>query len=192
MSPDFEDLVGNDLDPAERARLERVHDLLVAAGPPPDYAPIATPAAEVVELRPRRRAAVVAIAAALAVALFAFGAALSGGSTPSAAPFPGTIPMEGTAAAQSASASLEVLDRDAAGNWPMTFAVEDLAPATSGRPFELWLTRDGKLGALCGSFRTDESGAAVVPMNAPYDFSEYDGWVVVEEGSETPLLTTEA
>jgi len=190
MSPDFEELVGTDLDPAERARLERVHDLLVAAGPPPDHAPIATPAAEVVELRPRRRAAVVAIAAALAVALFAFGAALSGGSTPSAAPFPGTIPMEGTAAAQSASASLEVLDRDAAGNWPMTFAVEDLAPATSGRPFELWLTRDGKLGALCGSFRTDESGAAVVPMNAPYDFSEYDGWVVVEEGSETPLLTT--
>jgi hypothetical protein len=192
MSPDFEELVGNDLDPGERARLERVHDLLVAAGPPPDYAPVATPAAEVVELRPRRRAAVVAIAAALAVALFALGTALSGNSTPSAAPFPGTIAMEGTAAAQSASASLEVLDRDAAGNWPMTFAVQALAPAPSGRPFELWLTRDGKLGALCGSFRTDETGAAVVPMNAPYDFSEYDGWVVVEEGSETPLLTTEA
>lgn len=192
MNPDFEELVGTDLDPGERARLERVHDLLVAAGPPPDYAPpVSVPAAEVVEFRPRRRrAAVVAIAAALAVALFAFGAALSADSTPSAAPFPGTVSMEGTAAAQSASASLEVLDRDAAGNWPMTFAVEDLAPAASGRPFELWLTRDGKLGALCGSFRTDENGAAVVPMNAPYDFSEYNGWVVVEEGSETPLLTT--
>ena len=36
MSPDFDDLVGTDLDPAERARLERVHDLLMAAGPPPD------------------------------------------------------------------------------------------------------------------------------------------------------------
>jgi Anti-sigma-K factor rskA len=191
MSPDFEELVGTDLDPSERARLERVHDLLMAAGPPPDYMPVPTPAAEVVELRPRRRrAALVAIAAALAVALFAFGAALSSNSTPSGAPFPGTIAMEGTAAAQSASASLEVLDRDAAGNWPMTFAVQGLSPAASGRPFELWLTRDGELGALCGSFRTDESGAAVVPMNAPYDFSEYDGWVVVEEGSETPLLTT--
>jgi hypothetical protein len=191
MNPDFEELVGTDLDPAERARLERVHDLLVAAGPPPDYAaPVRLPLAEVVELRPRRRAALVAIAAALAVALFAFGAALSDDSTRSGAPFPGTIAMEGTTAAQSASASLEVLDRDAAGNWPMTFAVEDLAPAASGRPFELWLTRDGKLGALCGSFRTDEKGAAVVPMNAPYDFSEYNGWVVVEEGSETPLLTT--
>ena len=190
MNPDFEELVGTDLDPGERARLERVHELLMAVGPPPDYAPVAPPAAKVIELRPRRRAAVIAIAAALAVALFALGAAISNDSTRSGAPFPGTIAMEGTASAQAASASLKVLDRDAAGNWPMTLAVDDLAPAASGRPFELWLTHDGKLGALCGSFRTDESGAAVVPMNAPYDFSEYDGWVVVEEGSETPLLST--
>jgi hypothetical protein len=189
MSPDFEELVGTDLDPRERARLERVHDLLVAAGPPPDYAPVPVPPAEVVELRPRRRrGAIVAIAAALAIALFALGAALTDTSTGSKAL--GPIAMQGTPAAQSASASLEVRERDAAGNWPMTFSVEGLAPAASGRPFELWLTRDGKLGALCGSFRTDEQGAAVVPMNAPYDFSEYDGWIVVEEGSQTPLLTT--
>jgi hypothetical protein len=190
MSPDFEELVGTDLDRAERARLERVHELLVAAGPPADFTPLAEPAveaeAEIVELRPRRRrGALVAIAAALAVALFAFGAALADESA-----LPGTISMEGTAAAQGASASLEVLDRDAAGNWPMTVSVEGLAPTTSGHPYELWLTHDGELRALCGSFRTDERGMAVVPMNAPYKFSEYDGWVVVEEGSETPLLTT--
>ena len=34
--PHFGDLVGNDLSPAERERLERVHDMLVAAGPPPE------------------------------------------------------------------------------------------------------------------------------------------------------------
>ncbi|HEU5206802.1 MAG TPA: hypothetical protein VFT94_04240, partial [Gaiellaceae bacterium] len=163
MSPDFDELVGNDLDPVERARLERVHDLLVAAGPPPDFVPEAfAPEAEVVELTPRRRrGALIAIAAALAVALFALGAALTDDSTSSG--FPGTITMEGTPAAQSASASLEVLDRDRAGNWPMTIAVEGLAPAPSGRPFELWLTREGELAALCGSFRTDETGTAVVP-----------------------------
>jgi hypothetical protein len=189
MSPDFDELVGTDLDPAERVRLERVHELLVAAGPPADFTPFAEPEAEVVELRPRwRRGALVAIAAALAVALFAFGAALADESPTSA--LPGTVWMEGTAAAQGASASLEVLDRDAAGNWPMTVSVEGLAPTTSGHPYELWLTHDGELRALCGSFRTDERGTAVVPMNAPYKFSEYDGWVVVEEGSETPLLTT--
>ncbi len=32
MRPDFDELVGTDLDSAERARLERVHELLVAAG----------------------------------------------------------------------------------------------------------------------------------------------------------------
>jgi len=184
MSPDFDELVGGDLDPTERARLERVHELLVAAGPPPDFEP--APEAEVVELRPmRRRGALVAIAAALAVALFALGAAAVNGSTPVASR---DISMTGTAAAPTAAASIDVHALDAAGNWPMTVAVEGLE--RTGRPFELWLTRDGDLAALCGTFLTDERGAAVVPMNAPYDFSEYDGWVVVEEGSTTPLLTT--
>ncbi len=41
MRPDFGDLVGTDLGPDERARLEHVHDLLLAAGPPPG--PIAAP-----------------------------------------------------------------------------------------------------------------------------------------------------
>ena len=30
--PDFRDLVGEDLSPEERARLERVHDMLITAG----------------------------------------------------------------------------------------------------------------------------------------------------------------
>jgi hypothetical protein len=189
MSPDFEELVGRDVDPAERARLERVHDLLVAAGPPPDFAPEVVPVADVVELpsaRRRRAGALIAIAAALAVALFAFGAAVVNGSTST----PDVVAMQGTAAAPNAAASIRVLDIDKAGNWPMRFTVSGLAPARSGRPFELWLTRDGEPAALCGSFATDETGAADVPMNAPYRFSEYDGWRVVEEGSQTPLLTT--
>src|SRR5262249_32393641 len=66
-TPDFAALAGRDIDPGERARLERVHDLLVAAGPPPEPA-----AAVVVPLRPRRRrGALLALAAALAVAAFA-------------------------------------------------------------------------------------------------------------------------
>jgi hypothetical protein len=188
MRPDFDDLVGTDLGPTERARLERVHDLLVAAGPPPDFAPDVVPVADVVELPSarRRRGALIAIAAALAVALFAFGGAFVNGSTSK----PDVVAMQGTPAAPNAAASIRVLAIDAAGNWPMRFTVSGLVPAPSGRPFELWLTRDGKPAALCGSFATDETGAADVPMNAPYKFSEYDGWRVVEEGSPTPLLTT--
>ena len=37
--PNFEDLVGSDVPLEERERLERVHDLLIAAGPPAELAP---------------------------------------------------------------------------------------------------------------------------------------------------------
>jgi hypothetical protein len=182
VTPDFDELVGNDLDPEERARLERVHHLLVAAGPPPEPA-----AAAVVELRPqRRRGALLAVAAAIAIAALAVGGAVAHG------PGGGVehVTMEGTPAAADASASLTVFAIDDAGNWPMELKVEGLAPSPPDRPFELWLTRAGELKALCGAFLTDESGRATVPLNAPYRFSEYDGWVVVEEGSKQPLLTT--
>lgn len=183
MNPDFDDLVGGDLDAAERQRLERVHELLVAAGPPPEYVQ-----PQPVELRPRRRwGPVLALAAALAVTALALGAAFVDGSD---GPEVGPIAMTGTPAAAGASASLTVYDLDDAGNWPMKVTVEGLAPAASGRPYELWLTRGGKLTALCGSFLTDDEGFASVPMNAPYRFDQFDGWVVVEDGSDTPLLTT--
>ena len=183
MTPEFDDLVGDDLDPAERARLERVHDLLVAAGPPPE------PAARVVQLRPhRRRGALLALAAALAVAAFAIGAAVGNHTAGRSVDF--VVTMEGTTTAPAASASLAVFERDAAGNWPMKMTVAGLDPRPSGRPFELWLTKNGKLAALCGSFATNPDGTASFPLNAPYRFDEFDGWVVVAEGTTTPLLTT--
>lgn len=184
MKPDFDDLVGGDLEPGERERLERVHQLLVAAGPPPD--PLTTSPA--VPRPTRRRGALLALAAALAVAAFALGAALSDDSAGRTVDF--TETMSGTTAAAEARASLAIYDIDAAGNWPMELEVSGLSPAASGRPFELWLTRGGELGALCGSFLTNERGTASVPLNAPYRFSEFDGWVIVEEGSTEPLLTT--
>ena len=146
MSPDFDELVGTDLAPDERERLERVHDLLVAAGPPPD----ADAQARVVVLPRRRRGALLAIAAALAVTVFALGGALVRGGDDEF-----VISMAGTAAAPAASASLRVFELDDAGNWPMEVAVEGLQPASSGRAFELWLTRDGELEGLCGSFLTN-------------------------------------
>jgi hypothetical protein len=182
MRPDFDELVGTDLDPEERARLERVHDLLVQVGPPPE-----TRAATVVHLPSKRRRGVLfAIAAALALAAFALGAAL--GSNGRNVDF--TETMRGTPIAASATASLRVYAIDDAGNWPMELDVDGLRATQKSRPFELWLVRKGRLAALCGTFRTDEQGDAKVPMNAPYRFSDFDGWVVVEEGSKQPLLTT--
>ena len=110
--PDFDDLVGEDLDASERDRLRRVHDALVAAGPPPELGNQLTeppvPSAEVVHLRPRRhrRLALVAVAAALAVGVFAGGfTAGSNHATPDAVK---SISMTGTGRAENASASLDL------------------------------------------------------------------------------------
>jgi hypothetical protein len=182
VRPEFDDLVGDDVAPDERSRLERVHELLLEVGPPPE--PVAAP----IELRARRRrGAVLAIAAALAVAAFALGAALVDGSGRTV---DFTAPMTGTASAAGATASLTVFEADDAGNWPMELEVEGLPAREGGGRYELWLTRDGDLTALCGSFLTDSRGWAAVPMNAPYRFEGAYGWVIVEEGSKTPLLTT--
>lgn len=183
MSPDFDELVGTDLAPVERARLERVHELLVAAGPPPEPggAVVALPAT-------RRRGAAVAIAAALAVAAFALGAALA--DDPGGRTVDFVESMRGTPAAADSRGDLVVYEVDDAGNWPMELAVEGLPSSEEGGVYELWLTRDGRLDALCGSFRTAADGSVSVPLNAPYRFDESVGWVVVARGTTTPLLTS--
>ena len=183
--PDFDELVGAEVDPAERARLLRVHEALVHAGPPPALsAEAAAPVAEVVPPERRRRVGLLALAAAFGAVAFAIGFLVSESGGPS------TDRVISMAGAQGASASLEVFEIDDAGNWPMALEVEGLEPPADGGRYELWLTKDGKLAALCGTFLVEEEGSTVVPLNAPYRFSEFDGWVVVEAGSETPVLST--
>jgi hypothetical protein len=183
--PDFDNLVGSDLDAAERERLRRVHDLLVEAGPPPEL-PARAPVAPLA--RRGRRGALLAVAAALAVAAFALGIAVGDGSRARATDF--VVPMTGTEAAMDASASLVVYELDDAGNWPMELEVEGLPPAASDGVYELWLTRDGRAIAICGSFLTRDDGTASVPMNAPWPLADFDGWLILEEGSKKPMLST--
>ncbi len=189
--PDFDELVGSDLAPGERERLLGVHELLIAAGPPPEppSSLAAPPALEPTRLAPRRRrVALVALAAAFGFAAFAAGFLIGDRGDQ-----PGTfqvVAMTGTGVAPRASASIEIFDVDAAGNWPMEISVQGLGPSASGRPYELWLTRGGELVMLCGSFLTEPDGTTVVPMNAPYKLKEFDGWVVVEEGTTAPVLET--
>jgi hypothetical protein len=187
--PDFDELVGSDLPPSERDRLQRVHDLLVAAGPPPDLSTelVLPPQSPAVQRVPRSRFRLVAVAAALGVLVFAVGYLAGGGRDYETF---GSLEMVGTAAAAGALATVEVFDADPAGNWPMEISVTGLWPSTSGKPYEVWLTRDGELAARCGSFLAELDGTTVVPMNAPFRLRDFDGWVVVEEGSKTVLLTT--
>ena len=99
--------------------------------------------------------------------------------------------MTGTAAAANATAlssPCSTSTTPGTGRWSCTVA--GLPPAQSGRPFELWLTRDGELAALCGGFLTDTDGSAVVPHERAVPLRRVRRLGVVEEGSETPLLTT--
>ena len=191
-TPDFDDLIGRDMSPEERARLQRVHELLVRAGPPPELSPE-------VELQPdmtlatrlggparrgRRvhRRSLVLAAAALAVAgvfLGGYVAGNSGGGPKDA----GTVEMKGTTAAPNALASLLVEPRDPGGNWTVRFTVEGLPKLPKGGYYVLYLTRHGKPAAPCGGFLTTSKGATVVWMNAPYDFRRFDrgGWVVTKQ-----------
>jgi hypothetical protein len=183
----FDELVG-DVDPSERERLERVHELLVAAGPPPELPPQLADAPQ--ELRPsmipfprRYRWTALAAAAMLAVALLGVGYAIGRGAGPTE---DFTVLMAGQG---DAAAELVVFAKDAAGNWPMELTVHGLPPLSDNLRYELWLTKAGELVEPCGSFAV-HAGETEVPLNAPYVLRDYDGWVVVVHGSTKPVLRT--
>ncbi len=192
--PDFDELVGGEeLAPEERGRLLRVHELLLAAGPPPELpsglrAPPPEKPANAFPLFPkRRRAALVALAAALA--LVAFGGGYLAGDRTTGLETDRVVQMFGTEGAVSARASLELFEADASGNWPMLMTIRGLEPLPAGETYELWLTKDGRPAKLCGVF-TVHAGATEVWMNAPWKLKGFDGWIVARTGSTEPLLAT--
>jgi Anti-sigma-K factor rskA len=188
----FDDLIddGRELAPEERERLRGVHELLVAAGPPPEVPPaLLAPRApeEPVRLLPRRRRGPLALLAA-AVAVAVFGAGFLVGGRSGEAEVERVIPM--AADDGRASASIELLAQDDAGNWPLVVRVRGLEPsADRDDTYELWLTRDGRLAATCGVFTVHE-GVTEVSLSVPYALRRYDGWVVTRSGSDEPLLST--
>jgi hypothetical protein len=194
--PDFRDLVGEGLPEEERARLERVHELLVAAGPPPELTPALVepdldPRGSNVEFLPRRRAGfLLGIAAAIGVAAFLGGFLAGRAKEPFSTVF--TIPMHGTAAARSSSATINIGKADEAGNWPLKVQVRGLKPLPKGQYYEMFLTNGHKPTASCGTFRVTSTGDTV-RLNAPYNLRRFDGWVVTRErpGNTThPVVLT--
>jgi hypothetical protein len=198
--PDFPELVGEDVPAEERERLRRVHDLLVTAGPPAELSPTLERAPSVggqVSFLPRRRGAALLLAAALAAAVFGggffAGAVTHGGGKTSKAEI--VVPMHGTSAAPAALASIRILEKDKAGNWPMLVTVQGLPTLPNGGYYELYLTRHWRLAATCGTFNV-QGGQTTVSLNAPYALKHFDGWVVTRhlpgrpEQANRPLLTT--
>jgi hypothetical protein len=87
------------------------------------------------------------------------------------------VEMRGAEGAPGASATLDVGERDEGGNWPMVIKVRGLPELPAGGRYLLYLTKNGRPVAWCGSFRVHE-GTTTAPLNAPYRFDRYDGWVV--------------
>jgi hypothetical protein len=196
-SPDFRELVGDDLPADERERLRHVHDLLVSAGPPPDLPPALerapTPGGKRSLLPRRRRGALLALAAALAAAAFGAGYLVADrGAEPHAQAFETdfVLQMRGTQAAPGAVASLVVGKKDDDGNWPMELTVRNLPREGDRTRFELVLTRKGKVAASCGTFFV-ASDKTIAFLNAPYALRTYDGWAIVTPRSDEILVRTD-
>jgi hypothetical protein len=188
-SPDFDDLVGQDVPGEERERLRRAHDLLIEAGPPPELSPDldAVPWPDealgpVFGRRGQRRRRPVLLAAAIATALVVgllLGQATSSNSTSIDARK--TVELRGTSLARGAFASLELGKAGPSGNWPMMLHVRGLPKLTKGGYYDLYLTRDGEPLVSCGTFNA--LGKTDVRLTAAYNLERFDrnGWVVVRK-----------
>jgi hypothetical protein len=183
VTPRFDDLIDDDVTAAERERLERVHELLVAAGAPPELSPkleagptLAMTLGKAAKPRGRRIALLAATFAILAAAfMLGYIAGNHGGGLASAQ----TLQLTGTRAAPSALASLQILPSDTSGNWPMKLTATGLPKLGSRWYYEVFLVRNGKIFAPCGSFVS--TGTADVTLNAPYRLQPHDTWLVTKQ-----------
>jgi hypothetical protein len=187
QTPRFDDIVDEPLASDERERLERVHDLLLAAGPPPELSPqLERGPSLAMTLGGRRRGGwqrqVALLAAALTVFAGVFLVGYLAGNHNGGLAAAKTLQLRGTAAAPNALASLVVQDADAAGNWPMRLSVTGLPKLPPHGYYSVYLTRNGKPLLPCGVFVVKSvHGAVTVQLNAPYRVRPGDSWVVTKE-----------
>jgi len=199
--PDFRDLVGDEGGPEELDRLRRVHELLVAAGPPAELSPaVAKPPrveeSRVLEFRRRRPATVFALAAAIGIAAFFIGYAVADKRTSFSAS--AVVPMHGLGRLVAARADIKIGSHDSGGNYPLEMTVKGLPHLPKGGWYELLLSKRGRPTLTCGDFAVDGS-LTTVRLSVPYDLTDlrkshrFDGWVVVEHaaGAKTaPVVMT--
>jgi len=185
MTRDFNELV-DDVEGEERERLRRVHDLLVAAGPLPELTqklehPSAPPTADIVFFPKRRHAAAAVAAAAIAAAAFGGGYLVghSGGGDEFAAQ--GVVSLQSTVnAPETARASIELGERDAAGNFQMAVTVAGL-PKLKRRfsYYRLWLKKGERATLPCGDFVVEgPEKRTTVRFTVSYKVDPGDRWIV--------------
>jgi hypothetical protein len=179
-TPKFQDLVGEGLPPTEHERLERVHEMLIAAGPPPELPPeleeVPDGRGNVRELEPTglpRRRIGAALALAAAIALLAFvGGYLAGYKHTS-----NTFESVRTVALTNSKAQAVVRfgPRDANGNTPMLVKVEGLSKLPASDYYVLYMTQNGKPVVVCGSFNVRGPRSTTLRFPVAYDPANFDG-----------------
>jgi len=186
-TPNFDELIGPEVEQAERERLRTVHHLLIQAGPPAELSPeieAGPTLAMTLQRRPRRAGHRVALlAAALALVTIAFlGGYITGNGKGDGLSAGHTLSLVGTKAAPGALASLRIQPADASGNWPMQISVTGLPKLPPRGYYTVYLLRNGKPYAPCGTFVVAgrDQGASVW-LNAPYDVRQGDTWVVTKQ-----------
>jgi hypothetical protein len=199
-APKFEDLVGRDLPSAERERLERVHEMLVAAGPPPELPPELEDApdrhASIEEREPTglpRRRVGAALALAAAIALVAFVGGYVAGYNKTSESFQSIRSV--ALAKGSQRADVQFGPRDKNGNTPMEVKVEGLRRLPHGDYYTLFMTKNGKPVVLCGSFNVRGPQSATLKFNVAYDQSDFDGLQLARyhhaNHKDVPLFSSE-
>jgi hypothetical protein len=195
--PDFHELVGNDLEPAERERLERVHDMLIAAGPPPELpqelASPPRPEEKLVELARRRLRTGLLLAATIVFAAFAAGYLLGmRGESSSSSSFP-TAETAVLGQSPDRLAVVRFGQVDENGNRPMIVNVDGLDRLKNGDYYTLLMTRNGKPIVTCGTFNVSDEGVTTVRLSVAYDLERFDGLMLArysaKEHENTPLLS---
>lgn len=201
--PDLRDLLPDDVGADELARLSRIHDLLLQAGPPADLT--ATLAAgpgtgaggargsRVASLAAYRRRTMLLVAAAAAAAVFGigFGSGFLSRDTGFKAAF-GPVPMVGAGPTRDAIAQIWIGPKDAALNWPSLMKVRGLPELGKTGHYALYLTdeKTGKRVLLCSAFAVHR-GVTTVTFNFPGPVKGA-GWVIVPEQTGKSSAATRA
>jgi hypothetical protein len=181
---DWVDIEG--LTPAERSRLERVHELLLEAGPPAALpSGLEHPPAQVIPFRSRRRAGLVALLAAATLVAAAFAGGYFAGHS-------GGMHVVREVSLQStggrAFASLGIGRRYESGNYPIQMTVKGLPEQANKKAYYLLLLwRNGKAAGVCGAFRV-AGGSTKLHFDVPYKITPATRWVVtaIEPGQRYP------
>jgi hypothetical protein len=204
--PDFDELMEGVENPEERDRLRRVHELLVASGPPPELsAALASPQSPLAEddvqdewLPHRRLGAGLLVGFAALAAAFGIGYLVgdrepAGRPTANPAPAGQVISLRPSDQNNTAGASIRLGRRGTDGNWPMTLTVRGLDHLSAGNYYALALTKKGRPVVTCGTFNVSPSGATTIRMIAAYELKNFDGWVITHydhaSRNETIVMT---